>query len=116
MISDEAIFELEKQGKKNKLLMECYDTLMRYLDSPAAESLLASIEFIKNMDEQVGKYDIDISADKEEKGFERVLAYQKALPELYKGHAVLRSLIDPEKEESKNSKKKMEKMDTQVAI
>ena len=102
MISQEALRELEKAGKKNQLLADCHEELMKFIDSPYLESYNTTFDLIVffnkqikdavegNLVIQVGeegvmeteKVELNIFANKDDKGFDRVLKYVTELSKI----------------------------------
>ena len=128
MISNEALKELEKAGKKNALLKECFDELSFFLESPYLESYVTLINQIKDFNEQLtiksedtkqrvvgedlsgntitvdwtpGK--IDLFADKDNKSFDRAWKYMLEVSSLHESLDKLRSLMTPQDQEKARS-------------
>lgn len=116
MISQEALKELEKQGKKNQLLADCHEELMKFIDSPYLESYETVHELIGFVNSQIkdavdGKLSVrvgedgveessdmplDIFSSKDNKGFDRVLKYVTELSKILLALDVIRGKVSPQ--------------------
>jgi len=116
MLSQESIDELKLLGKKNKKLQDCYDELIKFLESPYMESYNTVHELIGFVNSQIkdavdGKLSVrvgedgveessdmplDIFSSKDNKGFDRVLKYVTELSKILLALDVIRGKVSPQ--------------------